>query len=52
MDGDNPYYEVDSDQMGNEYFKQKLRAEKGIFFNFNVQPSSPRKIRSPQLRPK
>ena len=48
-DGGNAYYEVDSNIMDNEYYKQKLRTNKGIFFNLNVQPSSPRKIRSPVL---
>jgi len=37
-DGANAYYEVDSNKMDNEYFKQKLRAEKGIYFNLNVSP--------------
>ena len=38
--------------MDNEFFKQKLRSEKGIFFNFNVSPSSPRKAKSPQASQK
>lgn len=51
-DGGNAYYEVDNNKMGNEFFKQKLRSEKGIFFNFNVSPSSPRKAKSPQAAKK
>lgn len=47
IDGDNAYYEIDSDKMDNEYFKQNLRTNKGIFFNLNVTPASPRKLRSP-----
>ena len=52
MDGDNAYYEIDSDKMDNEYFKQNLRTNKGIFFNLNVSPASPRKARSPQHSPR
>ena len=51
-DGGNAYYEFDSNKMDNDNFVEKLRKEKGIFFNFNVSPSSPRKVRSPQLSPK
>lgn len=51
-DGRNAYYEVDNNKMGNEFFKQKLRSEKGIYFNFNVSPNSPRKAKSPQAMQK
>ena len=46
-DGKNSYYEFDNKKLDNEFFKRTLREEKGIFFDVNVLPTSPRKAKSP-----
>ena len=37
-------HQVEDSKLDNEWQKNKLRAEKGIFFNFNVHSSPKRKI--------
>mmetsp|Transcript_22990 Transcript_22990/g.35511 ORF Transcript_22990/g.35511 Transcript_22990/m.35511 type:complete len:84 (+) Transcript_22990:658-909(+) len=44
-DGENCCHAFDSIKLSNEKFKQELREKEGIFFDVNVSPSSPRKMR-------